>query len=99
MYVIIGEFHAKRGREQEFEQAYGAQGEWVEFFKRGMDYLGTELLRDPAKLGRYLTIDRWVSQAAHEAFRREWAIEYAAIDRRCERLTEQEALLGNWLLL
>jgi len=99
MYVILWEFHAKRGAEQEFEQAYGAQGDWVEFFKHGKGYLSTEFLRDPARPGRYLTIDRWTSQEDYEAFRRARADEYSALDQRCEQLTERELLLGNWLSL
>ena len=29
----------------EFEQAYGAEGEWARFFKQGPGYIGTEMVR------------------------------------------------------
>ena len=99
MYVIVWEFHAKNGCEREFEKAYGAQGDWAEFFKQGEGYLGTEFLRDPAQPGRYLTIDRWTSPESYEAFRRARIDEYGALDRRCEHLTERELLLGHWVSL
>ncbi len=96
MYVIIWEFRAKTGREADFERVYGPDGEWTEFFKRGEGYLGTELLRDTANPSHYLTIDRWASSTAYEAFRRQWVDEYVRLDKRGEALTEHEALLGCW---
>ena len=96
MQVFIWEFRVKTGREAEFEQAYGPNGEWAELFRRGAGYLGTELLRDEADPRRYLTIDRWTSSAAYEAFRSQWADEYVRLDQRCEALTESEAALGSW---
>jgi heme-degrading monooxygenase HmoA len=52
----------------EFEQAYGPNGEWAEFFRAGAGYVGTELLRDLEQPGRYLVIDRWDSAEAYNAF-------------------------------
>ena len=51
-----------------FEQAYGAEGEWSRFFRRGSGYIGTELLRDAEAPSRYLVIDRWESADAYNAF-------------------------------
>jgi heme-degrading monooxygenase HmoA len=52
----------------EFERAYGAEGEWAQFFKQGPGYIGTELLRDVENPGRYFVIDRWESADAYNAF-------------------------------
>ena len=52
----------------EFERAYGAEGEWAQFFKRGPGYIGTELLRDVENPGRYFVVDRWESADAYNAF-------------------------------
>jgi hypothetical protein len=43
---------------------------------------------------RYLTIDRWRSRAAYEAFVRSSGPLYAALDRRGEALTASEHRLG-----
>jgi heme-degrading monooxygenase HmoA len=93
------EFQVKQGCEADFEKVYGPQGEWAQFFKQGAGYRGTELLRDPANPRRYVTIDRWASQAAYEAFQSRSSAEYEAIDRHCEELTESEALLGSFSLI
>jgi heme-degrading monooxygenase HmoA len=53
---------------EEFERAYGPNGEWAEFFKRGEGYIGTELLHDVDEPERYLVIDRWQSAEAYNDF-------------------------------
>ena len=53
---------------EEFEQVYGPEGSWSEFFRRGAGYVGTELLRDVEVPGRYLVLDRWESREAYQAF-------------------------------
>jgi heme-degrading monooxygenase HmoA len=53
---------------EEFELAYGAEGEWASFFRQGRGYIGTELLRDVETPSRYLVIDRWESAEAYNAF-------------------------------
>jgi heme-degrading monooxygenase HmoA len=99
MYIIIWQFIVKPGRGAEFEQAYGPAGKWVELFRQADGYSGTELLRHSVLPRHYITIDRWVSEAAYEAFRSRHADAYAAIDRRCEGLTEQESEWGRWVPL
>jgi heme-degrading monooxygenase HmoA len=51
-----------------FERAYGPEGEWAAFFRRGTGFIGTELLRDVETPGRYLVVDRWESAEAYNAF-------------------------------
>jgi heme-degrading monooxygenase HmoA len=97
MYVIIWEFIVKPGHESEFEEAYGQDGGWVKLFAQDQGYLGTELLRDTSDHLRYITIDRWVSSKAYEAFKEKRNEEYGAVDARCEGLTEHEILVGTFI--
>ncbi|MGH3145993.1 MAG: antibiotic biosynthesis monooxygenase family protein [Rubrobacter sp.] len=96
MFYVLWRFRPAMGQESEFERAYGPEGEWAHLFRRGDGYLGTELLRPSDDSGQYLTLDRWASRAAYEAFRARWSSEYRWLDRRLERLTEQEASLGTF---
>ncbi len=93
-YVAVWEFLVKPGFESWFEQVYGPEGDWVRLFRRGKGHLGTQLLRDTRTARHYLTLDRWVSLAAYEAFRRRFAKEHALLDAACESLTETETPLG-----
>jgi len=52
----------------EFEHAYGLEGEWASFFKDARGFIGTELLRDREQAGRYLVIDRWESRETYNDF-------------------------------
>ena len=61
---------------EDFEGAYGPNGEWAQFFRQGPGYIGTELLRDLEEPDRYLVIDRWESIEAYNAFVSEHQAEY-----------------------
>lgn len=58
--------------------------------------MGTELLRDRETHDRYVTIDRWASEAAFREFREGFATEFENIDRRCAALTSHETALGEF---
>lgn len=94
MYRIVWEFDAEPTRTAEFEREYGPDGAWVAFFRVGEGYLGTELFRSAARAARYVTVDRWTSRAAYDAFSAARRPEYAALDARCEALTRGERLLA-----
>lgn len=93
-YVLIWEFHAPAMRIAEFEAAYGAQGPWSALFGRAPGYLGTELLRCAERPGRYLTIDRWESEAAFAAFKHDYGAEYQTLDKAMEGLAATETPIG-----
>jgi heme-degrading monooxygenase HmoA len=94
MYVIIWEFHVKAGRQKDFEKMYSPNGTWAKLFKRAPGYLNTELIHDPKHPQRYMTIDRWISSEAYDAFRAKWREDYDALDAHCRSLTDREAQLG-----
>jgi uncharacterized protein len=76
-----------------FESAYGADGEWARFFRRGEGYLGTELL---AAAPRYLLIDRWTSREAYEAFLSAHREEYERRSAAAEGLYLREERIGDF---
>ena len=98
MYVVVWEFHVRDGSREEFEKHYGAKGTWAQLFGKGEGYLGTDLLRDAEKPGRYLTVDRWTSKAALENFKKRNRADYDALDLQCESLTDNETLVGAFVV-
>jgi heme-degrading monooxygenase HmoA len=98
-YVIVWEFRVIPGMEEQFERAYGADGDWVQCFRRDPAYIHTDLLRDARDAGRYLTVDVWESETAYEAFRTAHKNEYKEIDARYETLTESEREVGRFAAL
>jgi heme-degrading monooxygenase HmoA len=79
-----------------FEHAYGANGEWSQFFRGARGYIGTELLRDVEVPGRYLVIDRWESREAYNAFAAEHRDEYMRRVDDTRLYYEQELRFGTF---
>lgn len=98
-YVYVWTFLVKPGCESHFERTYGPAGEWVSLFEKAPGYLRTELLRDLAVAGRYLTIDYWESELSHQRFRRQFDSDFRQLDQRCEHLTDSEVLVGQFAVL
>ncbi len=94
--MIVWEFRVRAGLVEGFEQVYGPEGRWAQFFRTGKEYVGTELVRDAKDPRRYVTLDFWTSRAAYENFRRQHLAEYEAIDTQCEQMTETESELGRF---
>jgi heme-degrading monooxygenase HmoA len=93
-YLVLWHYHVKPDRIAEFESIYNSNGEWGALFKQAEGYLGTELLHDTTDPRHYLTLDRWASAEAYKTFRKQWRTEYELLDKRCNGLTESEALIG-----
>jgi len=96
-HVIVWEFGVKPATEAEFVEKYGPEGIWAKFFRGGQGYVRTELVRDVADRGRFLTLDYWRSEEEFKSFREQNQAEYKKIDEQCEQLTEAETCLGSLL--
>jgi heme-degrading monooxygenase HmoA len=94
MFVVIWRFEIEESKVPGFEAAYGPDGAWAQLFRNSPNYLGTELLRDAYVPGAYLTIDRWASEDAFRAFRKDRDREYEVLDRECDSLTSSETRIG-----
>jgi heme-degrading monooxygenase HmoA len=94
MFVVVWQFEIAEEKIAAFEAAYGSEGAWAKLFRSSSDYQGTELLRDAYIPGSYLTIDRWASEEAFRAFRKDHDAEYESIDRSCDSLTSRETRVG-----
>lgn len=96
MFVVVWQFEIAEEKVAAFEAAYGPEGAWAQLFRRSPDYKGTELLRGAYVPGNYLTIDRWSSEEAFRAFRRDHDADYEAVDRSCDALTSRETRIGAY---
>lgn len=79
-----------------FERAYGADGDWAQFFREGAGYIGTELLHDVEIPSRYIVIDRWESPEAYNAFASEHRDEYISRVDESRFLYDQELRFGTF---
>ena len=95
MFVVIWEYEVQPGAESAFERLYGREGGWVALFREFPGYLGTELLRD-TQPGRYLSLDRWQSEAHYDAFQEAAKPRYAELDAEGDALTVAERRIGRY---
>jgi len=96
MFVVVWQFEIAEEKIAAFETAYGPEGNWAQLFRSSPEYLGTELLRDAYMSGSYLTIDRWKSEDAFRAFRKDHDTAYEELDRACDALTQRETRVGAY---
>jgi heme-degrading monooxygenase HmoA len=96
-YLIVWEFSVPRERVPDFEAAYGPDGAWARLFARAAGFIEVELLRSTQQEGRYLTIDRWESRGAFEAFHARFAAEYKELDTSFEGLASAETRVGAFV--
>ena len=98
MFVVVWQFEIAEEKIAAFEAAYGSEGTWAQLFRSSPDYRGTELLRDAYIPGSYLTIDRWASEEAFRAFRKDRDADYESLDRSCDSLTSRETRIGAYTI-
>jgi heme-degrading monooxygenase HmoA len=96
MFVVVWQFEIAEEKIPAFEAAYGPEGAWAKLFGTSPEHQGTELLRDAYIPGSYLTIDRWASEDAFRAFRKDHDQEYETLDRDCDALTSKETRIGAY---
>ena len=96
MFCYIWEFQVNPDQLEPFLQHYGAQGSWIQLFKKSAGYGGTRLVQDIHNAERFLTIDQWRSEAEYRAFRQNHAAEFDALDEQCEHFTRCERHLGDF---
>jgi heme-degrading monooxygenase HmoA len=96
VYLIVWEFRPAAGREAEFERAYSPTGDWARFFEQDPAYRGTQLLRDARDPARFLTVDRWTSREAFEAFEKREAAGYHELDQRLAACCASETRIGGF---
>lgn len=94
MIYIVWRFTAKADRIADFEHHYDSEGAWSKLFRRSAGFHGTTLLRDSTVPNRYLLWDTWDSLSSFERFKHDHSADYAALDKECEALTEEETRLG-----
>jgi heme-degrading monooxygenase HmoA len=98
MFAVIWEYEVHAGREGDFTALYGGEGAWVGLFREYAGYVGTELLCDASQPRRFVTVDRWTSQAAYDAFLTAAKPRYADIDALGDALTANERCIGRFEL-
>ena len=99
MIAIMWQFDVKNGRETEFEQLYGADGDWTAMSRYTRSYLGSSFLRDQARSSRYIVIEYWSEMLVYERHRAYRSDSIASLETRRTTLVESVESLGIFTAL
>jgi hypothetical protein len=99
MIAIAWQFGVKKGREAEFEELYGADGEWTTLNRRTRSYLGSSFLRDQSDATRYMLIEYWSEMLVYEQHRDSRAAAIASLEERSAALVDSVEPMGIFTAL
>ena len=99
MIAIMWQFDVKPGREAEFEQLYGVDGEWTAVNRAARSFLGNSLLRDQNRSSRYILIEYWSEMLVYEQHRVFRSDVIASLEERRRALVDVIEPLGIYSAL
>jgi quinol monooxygenase YgiN len=88
MIAVMWQFDVKKGREDEFEKLYGADGDWTALNRQTRSYLGSSFLRDQNRPSRYLLIEYWSEMLVYEQHRTSRSAKIDAIETQRAELVD-----------
>jgi quinol monooxygenase YgiN len=92
--AVVWQVEIHEGKSEEFEQLYGANGEWTKLSRRSRSFLGSSFLRDLASETRYMLIEYWGEMVVYEKHLAEFQPHVKALEEKRERLVERVHPLG-----
>jgi len=99
MVAIMWQFTVKDRREDEFEQFFGADGEWNATNRLTRSFLGTSFLRDQTSQSRYILIEYWSEMVVYEQHRAYRSDALVRIEEQRDSLVEAMEPLGVFTAL
>jgi quinol monooxygenase YgiN len=89
MIAITWQFEVKKGREAEFEEMYGVDGEWTAMNRHTRSYVGSSFLRDQNRTSRYLVIEYWSEMLVYEQHRGSRSAAITSLEERRAALLDK----------
>jgi hypothetical protein len=99
MIAIVWQFDVKSGRHTEFEQFYGADGDWTKMNRHTRSYLGSSFLRDQNRALRYLVIEYWSEVLVYEEHRAYRSDALTSLEERRAALVDSVEPMGVFTAL
>jgi heme-degrading monooxygenase HmoA len=99
MVAIMWQFAVKDGHETEFEELFGADGDWNLMNRHTRSYLGTSFLRDQNRSARYIVIEYWSEMMVYEQHREYRSDLIVSLEQRRAALVESVEPLGIFTAL
>ena len=93
MVAVVWQFETVPERSEDFEQFYGADGDWTKLSRRSRSFLGSSFLRDLAHPERYLLVEYWSEMVVYEKHLSDFGSEVETLeDERNKFVVRMEAM-------
>jgi hypothetical protein len=99
MIAIAWQFEVKNGREAEFEELYGADGEWTAMNRQTRSYLGSSFLRDQNRGSRDSVIEYGSEMLVYEQHRTYKSTAITSLEQRSAALVDTVEPMGIFTAL
>jgi quinol monooxygenase YgiN len=97
--AVVWQVEIHEGKSGEFEQLYGANGEWTKLSRRSRSFLGSSFLRDLASETRYMLVEYWSEMVVYEKHRTSFVGDLKSLEERRDQFCESIAPLGIYSAL
>jgi heme-degrading monooxygenase HmoA len=92
--AVVWQFEVVEGKEEDFEQFYGADGAWTAISRRSRSFLGSSFLKDLAQPERYVVVEYWSEMVVYERHHADFADEVTELEQRRATLVSVMRPLG-----
>jgi quinol monooxygenase YgiN len=99
MIAVVWQFDVKDERKAEFEELYGANGEWTTINRQTRSYLGSSFLRDQNRSARYLIVEYWSEMVVYEQHRAYRPEAITSLEARRDEMVQSVQPLGIFTAL
>jgi len=90
----VWQFTLRENTAEEFEQFYGADGDWTKLSRRSRSFLGSSFLKDLAAPTRYLLVEYWSEMLIYERHMADFEPQIKALDERRQAFAVTVESLG-----
>ena len=94
MVAVVWQFTIHDNTEEQFEQFYGADGDWTKLSRKSRSFLGSSFLKDLAMPTRYLLVEYWSEMVVYEKHVADFDAQLKALDERRQQFAVSVESLG-----
>jgi quinol monooxygenase YgiN len=97
--AVVWQFETRDERASEFEQFYGADGDWTKLSRRSRSFLGSSFLKDLATPNRYLLVEYWSEMLVYEKHLADFGDEVKDLEAERDRFVARMEPIGIYTAL
>ena len=99
MVAVVWQLDVRAETTAEFEQFYGADGDWTRLSRRSRSFLGSSFLRELAHPERYLLIEYWSEMVVYEKHLADFNDEVESLEAERARFVVRMEAMGVFTAL